>query len=102
MFMPLEEGDAAVVYEKGVFRQCPLYVRAGELYAKLGSGYIRLKADGSTSKPAARLDQLEFEGPLFASPLGRLAVEPGPNRRPMVAASGDEGFKALPAPENTP
>lgn len=44
------DGDFALITSNGVFTQAQLARRNGELYAKHGAGYIRLKAHGSTSK----------------------------------------------------
>lgn len=41
----------AILRQSGVYRQVPLYVRAGLVYAKYGSGYIRLAQGGTTSHP---------------------------------------------------
>ena len=44
------EGDAAIVVENGVYRQVPLFERDGYIYAKIGSGFVRIMADGATTK----------------------------------------------------
>jgi hypothetical protein len=44
------EGDVAVIVNNGVYKQVPLFVRDGLLYAAYGGGYIRLKEDGSTDR----------------------------------------------------
>lgn len=66
------EGDAAVVVENGVFRQTDVYSRSGYLFAKFGPGFIRLYADGSTSKAKCRLDVLHVEGLVQQDRFGRL------------------------------
>lgn len=66
------EGDAAVVVENGVFRQTDVYSRSGYLFAKVGPGFIRLYADGSTSKAKCRLDVLHVECRLQQDRFGRL------------------------------
>ena len=44
--------DAQVILRsKGVFRQAPMYRRSEELFAKHGSGFIRLMSRGATSAP---------------------------------------------------
>lgn len=68
------EGDVAVVVNKGVYKQVPIFIRDGLLYAAYGGGYIRLKEDGSTSQPTARLDHLDFDGELHRDAMGRLCV----------------------------
>lgn len=66
------DGESAIVVESGVFKQTDLYTRDGHLYAKAGGGFVRLYADGSTSKAKCRLDVLTFDKPLCVDKLGRL------------------------------
>jgi hypothetical protein len=56
------EGEGAIIQEGGVFRQVPLFERDGYIFAKLNGGFVRLMADGSTSKA----------GGLYRDALGRL------------------------------
>lgn len=58
------EGEAAVLVIGGVYSQVPLYTRDGYLYAKYGSGFVRLMADGATTKAKLRLDFMSFDGAL--------------------------------------
>lgn len=69
------DGENAIIVEGGVFRQADLYTRDGYLYAKTGGGFVRLYADGSTSKAKCRLDVLTFEKTLYADKFGRLCDE---------------------------
>lgn len=82
------EGDCAIVSEGGVFKQVDVYERNGVLYAKTSGGFVRLYADGSTSKAKCRLDTLSVETPLYRSRLGYLC-----------AKGEGEGVKALSPPE---
>lgn len=66
------EGEAAVLIENGVYKQVPLYSRDGYLYAKVGGGFVRLMADGATTKAKLRLDTLSWTGALYRDGLGRL------------------------------
>lgn len=66
------EGEAAIIVENGVYKQVDLYVRDDYLYVKGSGGFIRLMADGSTTKPKTRLDMISFDGPLYRDHLGRL------------------------------
>lgn len=68
------EGEAAVLVENGVYRQVPLYTRDGYLYAKVSGGFVRLMADGATTKARMRLDFLSWGGPLYRDSMGRLAA----------------------------
>lgn len=77
------EGDVAILIENGVYKQVPLYTRNGYLFAKIGSGFVRIMADGSTTKAKTRLDTLMTELPLLKDSMGRLCT------------SDVEGAKAL-------
>lgn len=66
------EGEAAILVENGVYKQVDLYARDGYLYAKIGGGFVRLMADGATTKPRLRLEYLTWTGDLARDALGRL------------------------------
>lgn len=68
------EGDVAIVVSNGVYKQVPVYLKDGLLYAGISGGFVRLKEDGSTSQPKMRLDHLDFDGDLHRDELGRLCV----------------------------
>jgi hypothetical protein len=70
------EGEQAILQEGGVFKPSPLYTRDGQLFAKAAGGFVRLAADGSTSKVSGRLrfTTLVMSSPLYRNPMGRLAV----------------------------
>jgi hypothetical protein len=41
-----------IIHSRGVYRQVPLYQRGdGRVYAKIGSGFVRLSQGGATSAP---------------------------------------------------
>lgn len=71
-FFKQVEGEAAILVNNGVFSQVDLYSRDGYLFAKHGSGFVRLYADGSTSKAKLRLDFMSYGGHLCRDSLGRL------------------------------
>lgn len=77
------EGEAAIIIENGVYKQVDLYTRDGTLYAKTGGGFIKLMADGSTTKAKVRLEHLSFEGTLFRDRMGRLVAEDRPGAIPL-------------------
>lgn len=52
-FTAIPEGQA-VIYSNGVYRQTSLFMRGDLVYAKYGSGFIRLSQGGSTSHPKFR------------------------------------------------
>lgn len=68
------EGEAAVLVENGVYHQVPLYTRDGFIYAKAKGGFVRLMADGATTKAKLRLDFMSWTGDLARDPLGRLCT----------------------------
>lgn len=43
-----------ILHSGGVYRQVPLYQRAGRVYARYGAGYVRLSQGGATSAPKVR------------------------------------------------
>lgn len=93
------EGEAAVLIENGVYKQVPVFKRNGYLYAKIGSGFVRLYEDGSTTKSKCRLDTLTWGDPatLGRDSLGKLCFLPE-----VVTAKplpGNRQTKLLGAPE---
>lgn len=73
-FFKQVEGEAAVLVENGTYKQVDVYTRDGYLYAKVGSGFVRIMADGSTTKAKMRLDFMSWTGPLYRDKLGRLCA----------------------------
>ncbi len=69
-----KEGDVAIVVENGVYKQVPVYVRDGYIYAKVNGGFVRIMADGATTKAKMRVDNLLWEGELARDNLGRLCT----------------------------
>ncbi|WP_299663868.1 hypothetical protein [uncultured Ruegeria sp.] len=49
-----------IIYSKGVYRQVPLYIRGERIYAKSGSGFIRLLQGGGTSAPNTKWYELDL------------------------------------------
>jgi hypothetical protein len=86
------EGDVAVVVLNGVYKQVPVFIRDGLLYAAVSGGFVRLKEDGSTSQPKLRLEHLDFDGDLHRDEMGRLCV-PSPNRNSRLI--GDDRKQLL-------
>ena len=71
LFQKLETAQA-ILSVGGVYQQVDLYEWNGGLFAKHGAGYVRLYADGSTSKPKLVIQQLSLDQPLARDPLGKL------------------------------
>lgn len=70
-------GETVVLSHGGVFRQADLYEWDGKLFAKHGTGYVRLKENGSTSKDGVNIEMLYFDGELRKDKFGRLRVTGG-------------------------
>lgn len=84
LFTPLE-GDTAIIQSGGVFKQLPLYSRNGFLFVGLSStSFIRLKADGSTSKPNTALVHIETEFHLYQDKIGRLGTNKMPDAKKLI------------------
>jgi hypothetical protein len=49
-FTPIPEAQA-IIANRGVYRQVSLYTRGGKVYAKIGSGFIRMMQGGTMSTP---------------------------------------------------
>lgn len=77
------EGETALIVERGVYKQVPLFERAGALFAKAKGGFVRLSKDGSTSVSTVRMQELIYDGDLFADPFGRLCCRDGERRKPL-------------------
>ena len=84
------EGDVAVLQAKGVYQQVDLYTFQGGLFAKRGAGFVRLKADGSTSDAGVMLNHLETELDLWKGEFGRLCTEDKEGRTPVLISTGDK------------
>ena len=89
------EGDVAIVASGGVYKQVPIFTRNGYLFAAVSGGYVRLKADGTTSKDKLRLVHIETEVELHKGQFGFLGngdiadakpLLPGDTKRLMLAA----------------
>jgi hypothetical protein len=79
MFKQLE-GETAILKIGGVFKVADLYEREGKLFAAAAGGYVRLYANGSTSKDKLGIDALALDAPLYVDQLGRLCVSFGEGR----------------------
>jgi len=82
------EGATAILSQNGIYRQVNVYTRDHYVYAELGTGFIKLMADGSTTKARCRLDMIVHDDPLYVDSLGRL-----------VTSNTCRGAKALSEPQ---
>ena len=90
-------GDSAVLVKGGVYRPCPLFKRVnGDLFARYGSGYVRLYATGGTSLDGMKIEVMHTEAPLFVDRFGRLCTTAGEGRK---ALDGPAAQALLGAPE---
>jgi hypothetical protein len=75
------DGETAILRQSGVYKEADLYTRnEGELYAKVPGGFIRLYADGATSKSNIMLDTLGLDSALYKDRFGKLCVADGKGR----------------------
>ena len=79
------EGAAAILSIAGVFKQVDLYTWNDGLFASTAGGFVRLMADGSTSKAKVSVKHLSLDHPIAQDTLGKLTLKL-------------EGTKPLPQP----
>lgn len=58
-FITIIEGAVALLHTKGVYRQVNIYQRGSSLYAKWGTGFVRLAAGGATSATNVRWAEID-------------------------------------------
>ena len=68
------DGDYAIINVGGLFKQVALATLNNDLYAKIGSGYVRLNKDRSSSKAGTRVITLNTELPLYHTKFGKLTL----------------------------
>jgi hypothetical protein len=85
------EGDRALLVQGGVFKQADLYQFAGALFARAAGGFVRLYANGSTSRPGMPFTYLETAAPLYRDQFGRLTLTDGAGCIPVtLRVEGDK------------
>lgn len=75
MLFHIVEDGVVILRSKGVFKQSDIYVRKNYIYAKHGSGFVRLdRHENGTTAPSVRWEDLylPFE-PTFDN-IGRMMV----------------------------
>lgn len=72
LFTIIPEGQA-IVLSGGVYRQVPIYARAGHVYAKHGAGFVRLMRGGGTSH--VNIKWLELDNPDGGHTEGQMYVD---------------------------
>ena len=78
------EGDTVLIVQGGVWKTADLYELDGALFAKFGSGFVRLRYNGTTSKDGVNFHDMATDRQLFQDAHGRLAVVEGSNRKPAT------------------
>ena len=90
MFKHLPE-DQALIVQNGVYTPVDVYEGPeGGLYVKKGSGFVRLRENGSTSAPAIAVERLHRDQALYRDQFGRLCVTKGTGRSPVSLVATDE------------
>lgn len=81
-------GDQICLVIGGVYVPCPVFQRPnGDLFARYKGGYVRLYANGATSKDRLKVEVLHTERPLFVDKFGRLGLIAGPGREALPHAA---------------
>lgn len=88
MFKKLE-GDTALLRQGGVYKPAELYTFNGGLFAKTAGGYVRLRANGTTSRDGIAVEHMEYEGELYSDRFGRLTVQDGPGYQRLAVIPGE-------------
>lgn len=65
-----------IIITKGTYRQVSLFARAGRVYAKNGTGFVRLFQGGSTSHPGVRWLELDAPGGKCVESQGYVEYQP--------------------------
>lgn len=81
MFKRLDD-DEALIVERGVYKSAEVYSGpGGGLFVKAKGGFVRLKADGSTSHDSVRMQMLQRNSTLYQDRFARLCAVPGENTK---------------------
>lgn len=91
MFTKTEDDDFAIVRAKGVTYQRRLYTYRERLYFQHGSGFCRIRSDGSTTHPDLTVEELIYGGNLYADSLQRLYLKAGSGRKKVEAPGLNPG-----------
>ena len=72
-FARIEQATVLLRYN-GRYRECDVYERNGVVYAKQGSNFVKLYADGSTSVNRLYVEELVAPEPFTANGMGWVTV----------------------------
>lgn len=73
-FAKLDGACVCLTSKLGVYREADVHQRGSAIFAKYGSGYIRLYAGGGTSVGVMRWIDLHVDGGYVADDIGRLSA----------------------------
>lgn len=79
-FTAIDEGFA-IIRNRGVYRQAPLYEREGKIYAKHGSGFIRLLQNNGTTVPTIKWNEIDTPHGSYTADMGGLSYTPNQKAR---------------------
>lgn len=74
LFTPIEDGHA-ILLQRGVYKQTPLFKRHGRVYARHAGGFIGLREDHGTTVPSIRWEHVEAAEKFASDILGRMIIE---------------------------
>lgn len=77
----IPEGQA-IIYANGVYRQVKIAERNGRIYAKFGSGYVRLHQNGGSSHPKVQWYEIHLEDGSYEEQGGAVTY-----KRPIAMAA---------------
>lgn len=81
MLFTVIEDQAVLRRTNGVYTQVKLALRGDELFACVGSGFIRLYANQATSSPSIRWDYIENQDAYKPDKFNRLTTLPQPSNQ---------------------
>lgn len=73
----ITEDQAIIRSVNGIYRQARIARRGDHVYACVGNGFVMLYANGTTSSPTMRWEEIENQDQYKASRLGRLTTRAG-------------------------
>lgn len=89
MFKQLE-GDTAVIKHGGIYKKADLYEWKGDLFLSFGGGYIRVYADGKTTKDGVFVEHMETDAPLYKDRFGRISFDSRDGYKPLMLNDNGE------------
>lgn len=75
-------GAVALIHARGTYRQADLYARGDRVYAKVGTGLIKLGISGATPAPTTRWSEYD--------PGDTATITERPGTEPRLESMGDD------------